>query len=129
MTAGAPATSRRRESSRQLFGSDRGSASLYVVAFSALIVFVAVAAMLLGGVFSMRQRADTAADLAALAAARNRLSSVSSPCKVARTVADENGARLVACRLSAEAVEVTTEVRGTGLLGRLPPAQGRARAG
>lgn len=84
-----------------------------------------VAAVLLAGVFGMRQRADTAADLAAVAAATAR----TDPCGRARVVAVANGARLVSCRFRHGAAEVVAEVTGPGMLQRLPAARTAARAG
>lgn len=76
--------------------SDRGSATVWVVACCALVV-------LLGGVLSLRSvavlarhRAETAADLAALAGA-GRIGIGTDICAAARRVAARNGGRLRRC--------------------------------
>jgi secretion/DNA translocation related TadE-like protein len=70
-----------------------------------------------------RQRAEAAADQAALAAARSVAGFIGSPCAAATTIAAENGARLVTCLVADETVDVTVAVSSP------MPATGHARAG
>jgi len=78
-----------------------------------------------------RQRAEAAADLAALAAARTLVAG-GAPCPAGHRVAAASGARLVGCTASGSAVTVVVQVPlpSLGVLGLdVPPARARARAG
>lgn len=114
-------------------GSDeRGSAALWVLWAVTVLVATAVVGWSLASVLAARQRAEAAADLAALAAARSAVEGQEA-CERAAVVATEDGARLAACSVAADAVvDVLVEVRVTApWLHRLdlPPARARARAG
>jgi secretion/DNA translocation related TadE-like protein len=106
--------------------SDSGAASILVL--GAVLACSLVCALWLSGAQAgiARQHAETAADLAAIAAAREGASSPVPACEVAAATAARNGAHLSACRVSGDSVEVTVTVSATQL-GR--PAQARARAG
>jgi secretion/DNA translocation related TadE-like protein len=93
---------------------------------SACVVVLAWAAAVVS-----RQRAEAAADLAALAAARTLVAG-GVPCSAGHRVADAAGARLVGCTAAGTAVTVVVEVQlpPRAVLGLdLPPARARARAG
>ena len=80
--------------------SERGAGSVLVVAVTALIIFVGLAALGAAQVVTARARATTAADAAALAAAPATfppLAGGTSPIMEARRVAESNGARLISC--------------------------------
>lgn len=82
---------------------DRGSATIWALTGTALVIVVTSAALLLAAVAQARQRAAAAADLAALAAAA---SSTGDPCAAAARSATANGAHLVACSVSVPNVVV-----------------------
>ena len=112
--------------------SQRGSASVVVVAAVALAGIVAAFSADLSRVVVARARAQTAADAAALGAAQELLiPSGTSPEQVAAHFADRNGGRLVGCRCdpgSTEAV-VTVEVEvALPLLAQTRTVQTSARA-
>ncbi|HVV31266.1 MAG TPA: Rv3654c family TadE-like protein [Mycobacteriales bacterium] len=101
-----------------------------LVAALTLLLFVTVGATVLG-VVSARQRARTAADAAALAAAAAHLEDLPDPCGRAVDLAVRNGARVQRCELDGPDVRVWVTVAVSGVPGLLPipPATGRARAG
>jgi secretion/DNA translocation related TadE-like protein len=121
--------------------SDRGSASLWMLAM-AMVLWISVTGVLLAGVaISARHRAATAADLSALAAAsalqRAQLARDPSPavaaCATARSIAAANEATVDTCQVAGSVVEVTTRVAipalaSLGFLG-LDSVSARARAG
>ncbi|MFF7587246.1 Rv3654c family TadE-like protein [Kitasatospora purpeofusca] len=113
--------------------SDTGSATVWLLA-GVLIGCVAFTASLsLGVVVGARHRAESAADLAALAAADRLLVDADGGCARARAVAAAQAAAVVSCAadLPADAVEVVAEVPVTGLPVRFAvgPARARSRAG
>jgi secretion/DNA translocation related TadE-like protein len=79
-------------------GTDRGSASIWVLAGGALLILVAMVAILRGTATLARHRAETAADASALAAAA-QIGVSSQPCAAAATIAAANDASLSACHL------------------------------
>ncbi|MFB8240581.1 Rv3654c family TadE-like protein [Kitasatospora purpeofusca] len=113
--------------------SDTGSATVWLLAGVLLGCVAFTAALSLGVVVGARHRAESAADLAALAAADRLLVDADGGCARARAVAAAQAAAVVSCTadLPADAVEVVAEVPVTGLPVRLPvgPARARARAG
>jgi secretion/DNA translocation related TadE-like protein len=78
--------------------SERGSASIWVLTCAVIVLLVGVLATLRSGAVLARHRAESAADLAALAAA-GRIGLDPDGCAVARSVAAANGASLTRCRL------------------------------
>lgn len=93
-----------------------------LAAFTALVVTVGVLQV-------VRHRAESAADLAALAAARHALEGPEVACAAARRTASAQGATVDRCRI--EGVEAVVAVR-TPLPGRLAPfgpLRAQARAG
>ncbi|POM26492.1 helicase/secretion neighborhood TadE-like protein [Actinomadura rubteroloni] len=76
--------------------SDRGSGTVWVVAFMGVVWAVGVAAIAVGGVRGARARAEAAADFAALAGA-GQLGGDGRMCRKARDVAAASGGRLVSC--------------------------------
>jgi secretion/DNA translocation related TadE-like protein len=75
---------------------DRGAASIWVIVCCALVAAVAYVGVLRGSAVLARHRVETAADLAALAAA-GRIGVAGDPCKAAAEIAAANGARIVSC--------------------------------
>ena len=110
-------------------GTDRGSATVWLAGFVALIGLVTVAGVLQATALIGRHRAEAAADFAALAAATAVATGEQDACTTARELAERNGARLTGCVLVGADVEVSvaTPVR-FGRFG-VRDATARARAG
>ena len=108
---------------------DRGSVTIWAVALAGLVWFGCSAAALYGSAVAGRHRAETAADLAALAAAVHVPDGRAGACAIGVRIAARNGARLRECRVVGDDVEVVVSRRiGLGRLGPLT-AVARARAG
>ncbi|WTG93774.1 flp pilus-assembly TadE/G-like family protein [Kitasatospora sp. NBC_01560] len=114
-------------------GGDAGSATVWLVAFAVLGCAVFTATLAVGAVVAARHRAESAADLAALAAADRLLLDADGGCGRAAGIAGAQAATVVSCTVDreADAVEVVAEVPVRGLPVRLPvgPARARSRAG
>ncbi|MDQ1626309.1 MAG: hypothetical protein QOI54_53 [Actinomycetota bacterium] len=111
--------------------ADAGSATIWVLCCCLLVWSAGLAGLTRGAAVVARHRAESAADLAALAGARVQLAATGPPCARVAEVAARNGARLVACAARGDgSLSVVLEVPGPswGRL-RLPPARARARAG
>jgi secretion/DNA translocation related TadE-like protein len=106
---------------------------VWVLAFCLVTWAAATAALSIGAAVVTRHRAESAADLAALAGARTSADGVGDPCAAAGRVAAAMRAQVVACEhLSDGSVQVVAEVALPPLLARwpdLPPARAQARAG
>lgn len=106
-----------------------GSVTIVIVGVIAALVLLAGCLATYAATAVATERARLAADEAALAGASVLLGSamapVSSPCALAQTTAQRNGARVVACDVRATSVQV--EVVAPAPLGR--QAHGVARAG
>jgi secretion/DNA translocation related TadE-like protein len=83
----------------RLHNGDRGSAAVWVLACSAVVLAVGAVVVVQTLAVLARHRAEAAADLAALAAA-GRIGAGGDPCAAARVVAAANGATVRACRVS-----------------------------
>ncbi|WP_234995526.1 Rv3654c family TadE-like protein [Streptoalloteichus hindustanus] len=101
---------------------------LAVAAMLAFLLITAVAAQF-GAATITRRRAESAADLAALAAAAHALSGVDAACDRARWIAENMRVHVTNCRL--EQWDALVEIRAapSGPLGGFPAANARARAG
>ncbi|WP_448625657.1 Rv3654c family TadE-like protein [Geodermatophilus sp. URMC 64] len=110
--------------------SERGSATVWVLALAGVLAAVGLAAVLVGAAVTARHRAGTAADLAALAAALVAAGGEPVACAAAARAAAANGAELTSCTVGGGAVvELTVAVPvRLGPLGQFR-ATGRARAG
>ncbi len=102
---------------------ERGAATVLLVAMLALVVAVASAAAAIARVASARVRVSTAADLAALAAAR------AGDCSVAAAVAAANGATSDQCLLDGPDAQVRAVMTVRLLPGRQLQLTALARAG
>ncbi|MGW4638272.1 Rv3654c family TadE-like protein [Sphaerisporangium sp. NPDC004334] len=91
-------------------GSDRGAGTVWVVALMTLIWFTAGALMLVGVARTARHHAQSAADLSALAAARQAMASPETACRHARDLASANDASITKCRVEGAVVVVRVEV-------------------
>lgn len=95
---------------------ERGSATVWLLAFSLLGWLAAVAVLGYGSAVTARHRAATAADLAALAGAAAAADippagpSTAAPCQAATSVAAANGARLLDCGVDGFTVAVIAAV-------------------
>ncbi len=107
---------------------DRGVATVYACLGCVLLLAVTGLAVQLGAGVLARQRAETAADLAALAGAAKVLQGPDVACHSAVAVATANGAATQSCAVTGADVLVTVSVqlRAGPLTGS---ATGRARAG
>ncbi|WP_106348191.1 Rv3654c family TadE-like protein [Antricoccus suffuscus] len=109
--------------------TERGSGTIWVVAMAMVLCVVALSVMLLGLAQTARHKANSAADLAALAAAQVLIDGTGSPCDVASGNAAANGARITSCAVDGEVVLIAVSVDVH--LGRfgLGTATATARAG
>jgi secretion/DNA translocation related TadE-like protein len=119
---------------------DVGAATILMVAGAAVLLTVVGATAAVSDLVATGQRAGTAADLAALAAAYQIAYGQDQACAAARAVASRNGAHLVSCHTGTGTgldVDIVTaiEVRGSlraasGWLGMTAPVvRSRAVAG
>jgi secretion/DNA translocation related TadE-like protein len=105
----------------------RGSAAVLAVVLVTVLAAAALLVSSVGGVVADQRRVESAADLAALAAA-GAVQAGHDPCFAAATSARRNGARLAACSLTGE--EVTVRVtRRRVVLRHVVELSGRARGG
>jgi len=100
---------------------------VFGLAVLAMLIAVTVGCCVAGSAVVAHRRAQSAADLAALAAAQ-ALQQGDNGCAAADEVAAANGARLDRCRLDDFDAIVTVRVTGPALLGA-PALRARARAG
>lgn len=107
----------------------RGSASVWAAGGIATILLLAGLIVGIGAAAVTRHRAESAADLAALAAAAHALSGEQPACARARWVAQRMRAELTACRLRGWDAEVELAARPPGALRGFGSATARARAG
>jgi secretion/DNA translocation related TadE-like protein len=121
---------------------DRGAATVLVVSLAAFIAFIGIATAALGVLFDAREKASTAADAAALAAAVATYppTGAGHPKVVAAEYAALNGSRLVSCwcpvdgslrsRVVAVTVALTTDlpVFGEVIVGKTARAEFDPRA-
>lgn len=120
-----------REGSRPWGGGDEGSGSVLVVGLTALLLALTVLVLALGAAVAARHRAETAADLAALAGADVVLGrAAGDACTRAREVVVANGARFAGCAVQADAtVLVAAVVPLPGAFAAVGEARAQARAG
>jgi secretion/DNA translocation related TadE-like protein len=105
-----------------------GSASLLVVTLSGVVLLLGLAAAFVTATAAAHRRAQSAADLAALAGAVAQQRG-DDACSGAADVARGNEAELLACEVLGEDVRVTVRVSSPELAGHTWEVQGRARAG
>lgn len=105
---------------------DDGAATVLVVAMAGVLMFVMVGLSAAGGLVTAQRRAQSAADLVALAAAG---ALDADACAEALRAADANSARLDSCAEKASVVRVTVSVAGPTVPGRSVRVSAEARAG
>lgn len=108
---------------------DAGSATVLAAAAVGVLVCLLGLGLQLGAATLARHRAESAADLAALAAARDAVRGADVACERAREIAAGNGARLVDCEVEGWAVRVITATPCGCVPSVSGEATGRARAG
>jgi secretion/DNA translocation related TadE-like protein len=112
---------------------DRGIATVWTATAVAAVMCLGALVFGLGTVLTIRHDAESAADLAALAAAGAATSGSGPACERAKWIADRMGVELASCRLEGwdALVEVRTGIRPSSA--RFPPELGvvtaHARAG
>ncbi|ASR01349.1 Rv3654c family TadE-like protein [Gordonia rubripertincta] len=116
---------------RGLVADDQGNATVLGAFAIAALAAVLVMVIYVGAAVLARHRAQSAADLSALAAAADHVAGKSEPCATARAVAvaQRPSAEVVSCRTAGE--DVLVAVRVPVNLGRfgLRAAMASARAG
>ncbi|MFB9427925.1 Rv3654c family TadE-like protein [Streptoalloteichus tenebrarius] len=108
---------------------DDGSATLLAVAtvFAVLVVTAVVVQIAVATI--TRRRAESAADLAALAAAAHALSGPEAACDRARWIAESMRTQVTNCRFEQWDALVEIEAGVSGPLGGFPATHAKARAG
>ena len=106
--------------------NDRGSGSVWMLGVGLAVVLLGGAMAHVGSAIVARHRAETAADLGALAGAVRAVEGADVACARAGQFVAMNGARLVGCRLDGFDLTVTVEV---DLPDGIGPAHATARAG
>lgn len=110
---------------RGRLGEDRGSGSVLVIVVVAVTVLLTGVLGLLAGAQAARGRAQTAADLGALAAAERALRGRPDPCGAARDVVGRNGVTLTSCDVEGGGVVAVRATAGAPV----GDATAHARAG
>lgn len=113
---------------RALRGEDGGVATVFAAVAVLALLSVTALAVQVGAATLARNRAETAADSAALAGALRVLDGANAACGRASSVAAANGAVMATCVLDGADVLVTVTV-ATHLGPLAATATGRARAG
>jgi secretion/DNA translocation related TadE-like protein len=107
---------------------DRGSVTLFTVSCVALLLVLGAALGVVAAMVRAHRSAQSAADLAALAAA-TAVGHGSDPCGAASSAAAANGAVLASCDVEGREVLVTVQVAGPHWLGQTADLTAEARAG
>ena len=108
-------------------GDETGSATPFAIACLGLLVLVAAALGVVAAIVHAHREAQSAADLAALAAAGSV--GQGDPCAAGRQVAAANDASLTGCVVNGREVRVHVEVTGPHWLGQTADLTAEARAG
>jgi secretion/DNA translocation related TadE-like protein len=90
---------------------DRGSMTIWAAALASMIWLGSSAALLYGSTVADRHRSESAADLAALAAAVHVPDGPAAACAVGARIAARNGGTLRGCTVVGEEVEVVVSRR------------------
>ncbi|KRA29802.1 MULTISPECIES: Rv3654c family TadE-like protein [unclassified Nocardioides] len=111
----------------------RGAATVLVVAMAGVLLLVGAASGVVAAIVVAHRKAQSAADLAALAGATVLADPGSpgarDPCTAAAEVASANGAELSSCVIEGQDVVVEVTVAGPRWLGQDRDLVGAARAG
>ena len=128
-TTGAPTTGATTTGATDAETSDSGVATVWAAAAVAVLTTVLVACLHLGAALLARHRAESAADLAALAAAREAVRGEAPACRRAVEIAAAMGGEVARCRLVGWNALVEVRVVLPFALPGLTTANGRAMAG
>lgn len=109
--------------------SDRGAATVWTAFAVVALVFLGTFLFSFGAAVAARHRAESAADLAALAAAGQTGRGPDAACARARWVADNMSAALTSCRLVSQDALVEVRTGVPGVFGRFGGTGAHARAG
>jgi secretion/DNA translocation related TadE-like protein len=115
-----------RRAVRGIVDGDRGSVTVLGAFVVAALVGVTVLIVYLGAATAARHRAQSGADLAALAAAGRALLAEPDPCGAAREIGSVNAVRVTDCTVDGSEVSVRTSVSIS--LGPFGSREARARA-
>jgi len=107
---------------------ERGSATPFAIACLGLLVLLAAALGVVAAMVHAQRRAQTAADLGALAAAQ-ALADGADGCAAGVRVAGANGAAITSCQVAGREVRLQVEVAGPHWLGQTADLSAEARAG
>lgn len=110
-------------------GDDGGSATIWVLAAMSVVLLAGLAGIAVGGAVVARHRAESAADLAALAGADGLAAGSSAPCNAAAELVRANGGLLVSCTVIVDDVVVVVQVAPVGLPHGWGASRASARAG
>ena len=108
---------------------DRGVATAWAAVGIAVLASLAVFGLHLGEALVARHHAESAADLAALAAAVHLVTGEQYACSQARRITDRMRVALVSCRAEGWDVLVDVSAQPPGWLASLGAATAHARAG
>ena len=108
---------------------DRGAATIWTAGGIATVMVVVSGLLSFVAAVATRHRAESAADLAALAAASWAVAGEEQACAQARWVAEQMGVVMRSCRLSGLDALVEVVVEPAGVLGEFGAAAAKARAG
>jgi secretion/DNA translocation related TadE-like protein len=108
---------------------DRGAATIWTAGGIAAVMVVVSGLLSFVAAVVTRHRAESAADLAALAAASWAVAGEERACAQARWVAEQMGVGLRSCRLSSLDALVEVVAEPAGVLGEFGGAAAKARAG
>ncbi|TYL49912.1 flp pilus-assembly TadE/G-like family protein [Nocardioides sp. BGMRC 2183] len=107
---------------------ERGAASVLVVSLCGVLLLLGAGMGVVAAILVDHRRAQSAADLAALAGA-TAIGDGGEACSSAAAVAELNGAALTACAVEGQDVVVDVIVSGPRWLGQTGDLVARARAG
>jgi len=108
--------------------AERGSATPFAIACLGLLVLLAAALGVVSAMIHAQRRAQSAADLGALAAAQ-ALAVGADGCSAGGRIVTANGATLTSCQVSGREVRLGVEVAGPRWLGQTADLTAAARAG
>lgn len=109
--------------------TDRGSASVLVLAVGVVLVVAGVFGAMIGAAHVANHRAQAAADLGALAGAARAIEGPAAACARAAELVTANGGRLTHCQLDGLDLTVTVAVNPATATGIGRAATATARAG
>lgn len=123
-----PPADPRCDAGGQADSPDSGVATIWTAMAVAALAGVAVLGCWLGAAVVARHRAESAADLAALAAASHAAEGPAQACERARWIADRMAVSLLTCRWQRLDAFIEVQAPSLGFAG-LPGPSARARAG